>query len=364
MARRGLHGAVEMCNNNGACRKLAGGVMCPSFRATRNERDATRGRANTLRLAITGQLGPTLHLRRDDGDDEAVRVLQGCRRECPTGVDMAKMKIEVLAARRREIRPDAARPLVGDLPRYAPWRPKRVAGECARCACRACVAERKAHRPRTAAQAAALALDRVPRCLMRRPDPEVLFFADTFNRYFEPENLRAAPRRGAGAAGLRVAVAEAGRGRPLCCGRTLLRRHGREARAEMQHTRDAPAPVGRGGRPVVGLEPSCDSHLPRRVPARFVEGWTEALGKRVMHLRGISRQAFRGWSAAFGPLWISRYLHGHCHQKALTDAGPVQQVLSAHPGPDVARSKAHAAAWPAPSAIRPRPMTCRSRWAN
>ena len=54
----GFQGAVEMCNNNGACRKLAGGVMCPSYRVTRDERDVTRGRANTLRLAITGQLGP------------------------------------------------------------------------------------------------------------------------------------------------------------------------------------------------------------------------------------------------------------------------------------------------------------------
>src|SRR4029077_2031935 len=54
----GFQGAVEMCNNNGACRALAGGVMCPSYRVTRDERDVTRGRANTLRLAITGQLGP------------------------------------------------------------------------------------------------------------------------------------------------------------------------------------------------------------------------------------------------------------------------------------------------------------------
>ena len=64
----GFQGAVEMCNNNGACRKLEGGVMCPSYRATRNEKDVTRGRANTLRLAISGQLGPdALGLRRDDG---------------------------------------------------------------------------------------------------------------------------------------------------------------------------------------------------------------------------------------------------------------------------------------------------------
>src|SRR5580698_716932 len=97
----GFQGAVEMCNNNGACRKLEGGVMCPSYRTTRNEKDVTRGRANTLRLAISGQLGPDAL-----SSDEMMETLKlcvsckACRHECPTGVDMAKMKIEVLAARR------------------------------------------------------------------------------------------------------------------------------------------------------------------------------------------------------------------------------------------------------------------------
>ena len=107
----GFQGAVEMCNNNGACRKLEGGVMCPSYRATRNEKDVTRGRANTLRLAISGQLGPDAL-----ASDEMMETLKlcvsckACRHECPTGVDMAKMKIEVLAARAAETRAFAARP--------------------------------------------------------------------------------------------------------------------------------------------------------------------------------------------------------------------------------------------------------------
>ena len=74
----GFQGAVEMCNNNGECRKLVADVMCPSFRVTGNERDVTRGRANALRLAISGQLGPDAFAsRRDAGNDEAVRLLQG-----------------------------------------------------------------------------------------------------------------------------------------------------------------------------------------------------------------------------------------------------------------------------------------------
>src|ERR1700744_2953236 len=96
----GFQGAGELCNNNGACRQLEGGVMCPSYRATRNEKDVTRGRANTLRLAISGQLGPDALASDEMMDTMKLCVsCKACRHECPTGVDMAKMKIEVLAAR-------------------------------------------------------------------------------------------------------------------------------------------------------------------------------------------------------------------------------------------------------------------------
>src|SRR6266851_9034113 len=89
-----------MFNNNGSCRALGSGVMCPSYRATREEKDVTRGRANTLRLALTGQLGPDALT--SDTMAETLKLCvscKACRRECPTGVDMARMKIEVLAAR-------------------------------------------------------------------------------------------------------------------------------------------------------------------------------------------------------------------------------------------------------------------------
>src|SRR5271154_3526982 len=117
----GFQGAVEMCNNNGACRKLEGGVMCPSYRATRNEKDVTRGRANTLRLAISGQLGPDA-LASDDMMDTLKLCVscKACRHECPVGVDMAKMKIEVLAARRARHGLSLRDRLVSFLPRYAP----------------------------------------------------------------------------------------------------------------------------------------------------------------------------------------------------------------------------------------------------
>ncbi len=119
-ASGGFQGAIEMCNNNGACRKLEGGVMCPSFRATRDEKDVTRGRANTLRLAMTGQLGD--EALTSDAVMDALKLCvscKACRNECPTGVDMAKMKIEVLAARADKFGLSMRDRLVAFLPRYA-----------------------------------------------------------------------------------------------------------------------------------------------------------------------------------------------------------------------------------------------------
>src|SRR5262249_14659782 len=96
----GMLGAVEMCNNNGTCRAFDACAMCPSYRVTRDELHLTRGRANTLRLALTGQLGAGALASDEVTDAMSLCVsCKACRRECPTGVDMAKMKIEVLAAR-------------------------------------------------------------------------------------------------------------------------------------------------------------------------------------------------------------------------------------------------------------------------
>ena len=117
----GLMGAVEMCNNNGHCRKFDAGAMCPSYRATRDEQHLVRGRANTIRLALTGQLDQEA-LASDDVA-EALKLCvscKACRRECPTGVDMAKMKIEATAARAARRGIALRERIIAELPRYAP----------------------------------------------------------------------------------------------------------------------------------------------------------------------------------------------------------------------------------------------------
>ena len=118
---QGFAKAVEMCNNNGHCRKFDAGTMCPSFRVTRDEEHGTRGRANTLRLALSGQLGP-------DFASEEVRAAldlcvscKGCKRDCPTGVDMAKMKIEFAWHWQKKYGLSLKDKIVAHLPRWAPW---------------------------------------------------------------------------------------------------------------------------------------------------------------------------------------------------------------------------------------------------
>ena len=248
-----------MCNNNGTCRAFDANVMCPSWRVTRDEKHLTRGRANTLRLALTGQLGADAMA--SDALAEAMALCvscKACRRECPTGVDMAKMKIEVLAARAERHGVGARDGLVAELPRYAPFAARLAPLANLRNA----VPLLRRLGERWLGLAAARSLPVWRRDFFRdaeadalapaNPRGEVLLLADTFNRYFEPENLRAALRVLA-AAGYRARL-PATRGRPLCCGRTFLAAGlVDQARGEARRTLRRLA----GTLPVIGLEPSC-----------------------------------------------------------------------------------------------------------
>ena len=336
----GFQGAIEMCNNNGACRKLAGGVMCPSYRVTREERDVTRGRANTLRLAITGQLGPDALT--DDAMMETLKLCvscKGCRRECPTGVDMARMKIEVLAARAERHGLDLHQKLIGWLPRYAPYAARAwwlmnlrdVVPGAARLS--EAVAGFSARRPlprwrRDAFRESAAA------AVGPEDGREVVLFADTFNRWFERENLDAAIAV-LGAAGYRVHLPRPARGsRPLCCGRTFLS-VGRiaEARAEAQRLVDAFAPFVARGVPVIGLEPSCLLALRDEIPALLPGADTQRLAAHALLFEELLARDFadKPLPEPFGPVPGKILLHGHCHQKAFGAMGAVERTLKLVP---------------------------------
>ncbi len=312
----GMLGAVEMCNNNGACRGFDAGVMCPSYRATRDEQHLTRGRANTLRLALTGQLGPGAMA--SDALAEAMKLCvscKACRRECPTGIDMAKLKIEVLAACADARGVGLREWLVAGVPRVAPllaWLPG-LANLRNRVPVLARLSERllglAADRPLPAwrsdrfrdTEAAALA--------PAEPRGTVLLLADSFNRAFEPENLRAAIRVLA-AAGYRAVLPRAGR-RALCCGRTYLAAGMVDrARAEAARTLAALA----GDLPVVGIEPSCLLSLRDEFPALLPGPEAAALAGRAMLLSEFL--AREQPPLALHPMPKRAHVHGHCHQKA------------------------------------------------
>jgi FAD/FMN-containing dehydrogenase/Fe-S oxidoreductase len=337
----GFQGAVEMCNNNGACRKLAGGAMCPSYRVTRDERDVTRGRANTLRLAITGQLGLDALASAEMAETLKLCVsCKACRRECPTGVDMARMKIEVQAARGFKHGFSLHDRLVGWLPRYAAY--------AARAPFLFNLRNRiPALRQLSEAVAGFSARRSLPRWrsdIFRDPSApvgprdggEVVLFADTFNRYFERENLDAAIAVLA-AGGYRVHLAKPADGdrRPLCCGRTFLS-IGQidQARREMQRTLDALAPYAARGVPVIGLEPSCLLSFRDELPALLKSEAANALSAQSFLLEEfLVREQTEGRLALpLAPLKKHALLHGHCHQKAFAVMSSVEAVLKMIPG--------------------------------
>jgi FAD/FMN-containing dehydrogenase/Fe-S oxidoreductase len=331
----GFQSAVEMCNNNGACRKLEGGVMCPSYRATRNEKDVTRGRANTLRLAISGQLGPDALASDAMADTLKLCVsCKACRHECPTGVDMAKVKIEVLAARAARHGLSLRDRLVGFLPLYA--------GLASRFAS---LANLRNNSPllrklleKFVGISAQRALPQWRRDIFRSDvdavgaadGPEVVLFADTFNRAYERENLDAALRvlvEG----GYRVHIPKpADDGRPLCCGRTFLSAglvdH---ARTELDRLVATYAPFALRGVPIIGLEPSClltlrDELLSLRSDASAKSISTHALLFEEFLVREAEAGRLR---LPLGRIAGRALVHGHCHQKSFGAFKSVEQVL-------------------------------------
>jgi Fe-S oxidoreductase len=340
----GFGGAVEMCNNNGTCRKTMGGTMCPSYRATRQEQHATRGRANSLRLAISGQLGPDAFTSPEMKETLDLCVsCKSCKRECPTGVDMAKMKVEFLHHYHARHGLPLKERLIAHLPRYAPFA--------------ALIAPLMNLRDALPFLAAATerwlgfsARRTLPR--WRRPwrqagevahpgdvvgdGRDIVLFGDTFNRYFERENLEAAERVLA-AAGYRLHhVLPARGGRPLCCGRTYLSAGlVDEARREAGRTLEALRPFVERGARIVGLEPACLLTFRDEFASLLPPEEVDPLAKAAFLLE----EALAADLAA-GVVSLSladqggrkAHLHGHCHQKAFGALGAVETVLRAVPG--------------------------------
>ncbi|OZI16958.1 FAD-binding oxidoreductase [Bordetella genomosp. 7] len=339
----GLGKAVEMCNNNGHCRKFDAGTMCPSYRVTRDEQHLTRGRANTLRLALSGQLGPDALV-----SDEMRATMdlcvscKGCKRDCPTGIDMARMKIEFLNQWRQKRGLALKDKMVATLPRWAPWASRvpfllnlrdalpglarlseRLLGFSAQ---------------RTLPQWSSDVFTRHAKSADSNT-ADVVLFADTFNNYFEADNARAA-QQVLQAAGYRVHVAAPAPGdaeprRPLCCGRTYLAAGMvDQARAEARRVVNALQPFVERGVPIVGLEPSCLLTLRDEFLVMGLGDDAQALSRHAyLFEEFLSTELKAGrLNLKLKPLPQKRaLLHGHCHQKAFDAVRPVQQILGLIP---------------------------------
>ncbi len=329
----GLDKAVEMCNNNGHCRKFDAGTMCPSFRVTRDEQHLTRGRANTLRLALSGQLGPDAFT-----SDEMHKAMdlcvscKGCKRECPTGVDMAKMKIEFLHHYKQRHGFTLKDKLIANLPHYAPWVSKLGwLANIAQAVAKGFVgfaSQRSLPKWRGDAISNLIIADAVGK-------REVVLFIDTFNNYFEPDNARAALKV-LEAAGYTVHIPQAkDTKRPLCCGRTYLATGMVDkARAEAQRTIDTLMPYIERGIPVVGLEPSCLLGM----RDEFLSLWPTPQAAELdlnayLFEEFIARELDAGrFKLNLKPLQQKKaLLHGHCHQKAFAAMPAVLRVLKLIP---------------------------------
>ncbi|MGA7327269.1 MAG: FAD-binding and (Fe-S)-binding domain-containing protein [Rhodomicrobium sp.] len=331
----GAGAGAARCNGLSLCRTAEPRFACPSFGVTHDERDSPRGRANTVRLAQSGQLGEGAFASGLMLETMSLCVsCKVCKSACPFGIDIPRMKVEALAAARDRGWKSKAEELYARLPEYS----SRAKGWRAVLALRdvvpalANLSERRL----------GLAADRPwPKWSGRRfraplnPRPRkrgtVAIFADTFNRSFEPANLRAAAAV-LKAAGYAVAsFRDEGEERPLCCGRTYYDTgHVEEARREAKRMSRACAAYESKGVPIIGLEPAC---------ALMMRDEYKALGLPMKPKPQIllfeeflaARLAEKQFAIALKAVEADLVLHAHCHERALGIEAASERVLKLVP---------------------------------
>jgi FAD/FMN-containing dehydrogenase/Fe-S oxidoreductase len=340
----GIVGAVELCNGNGLCRKVAGGTMCPSYMVTRDEEHSTRGRANALRMVFSGALPlDALTSARMKEVMDLCLECKGCTGECPSRVNMTRLKSEWLSIyydrhgiplRSRlfgsirtinelgsRIAPLANRALA--LP-FVPWLTERLIG-----------VSRHRRLPPFADQP-------FHRWFEKRPTPvgadrpSVVLFPDTFADYNDPHVAQAAVHV-LEAAGYRVLLPT----RRVCCGRPQISKGLlKEARALAQRQIDALGPYAAAGIPIIGLEPSCILTFRDEYPDLLDDPRTATLAQMSFLFDEFLAREVRTGRATLrfrqpdqAP---RRYLfHGHCHQKALIGSQHALALLRMIPGAEV-----------------------------
>ncbi len=331
-SQEGFGRAIEMCNGVGACRKTLTGTMCPSFIGTREEEHSTRGRANALRSIISGAL-PHTELTGERLQDVLDLCLgcKACKAECPSNVDMAKIKYEVLAHYHKANGLPLHRRLFGEIGALAPlgsmfaplsswavnntlskWIAEKVIG-----------VDRRRDMP-TFVRPTYEQWFRKRRS-RRTSDKKVVLFSDTFMNYSEPSIGKAAVEL-LESCGFEVLLPE-----KRCCGRPLISEGMLDRAIEnASYNINALSVYADQGIPIIGCEPSCTSAI--------TDDYVELIGtpdaKRVAEAT-YSFEEFIVQLIENGelPLEFSTeerdiLLHGHCHQRALVGIQPTVKMLS------------------------------------
>ncbi|NBO92571.1 MAG: FAD-binding oxidoreductase [Planctomycetia bacterium] len=322
--------SVEMCNGNGACRKTTGGAMCPSYRATRDERDSTRGRANALRHALAE--GADLRQRWLHEVFDLCLMCKACKSECPSNVDVGKLKAEFLQFYYRGRSRPLEHLMVGGLPYMQAWLSwvapiiNRIQGSSPG----RWLLEKMAGIDRRRSLPP-IHFQNFRRWFRgHRPDPlagsrgSVLLLADCFTTYQEPNVARSAVRL-LERAGYTVKLADL-----FCCGRVWISK-GFLLHAKTWVARQAATLAKKLGpdTTIVGMEPSCLLTL--------ADEWPELVpGPDTRHVAAAAKMADsflaeRG-ELRLRPMESPCVLHGHCHQKALLGNNAGATLLRQIPG--------------------------------
>lgn len=332
----GFARAVEMCTGVGECRKVLGGTMCPSYMVTRDEEHSTRGRANALRAAMTGKLGTQGFAdKRLHEVFELCLACKGCKAECPSNVDMAKLKYEFLAHyyddhaippatylfAHPEVLGKLAAPFAGTVNRMLQSRVTRKLLE------KFFGIDSRRELPLYARETFAQWFKKQAGANDRLSDrPAVALFNDTFLNYHEPEIGMAAVRV-LEAMGYRVILAE-----PGCCGRAVIS-NGllRTARKRADEVVEKLHALVEQKIPIVGCEPSCVSAI-KEDYLDLVRDLSKA--KRVaQNFFLIEEFLAKNWDAQkhgakFRALEQKILYHGHCHLKALFGTASSKDALT------------------------------------
>lgn len=333
--------AAAVCIGNRQCQRDGKGVMCPSFRITRNPEHSTQHRAATLRAALDGEYGtdPFIGPELEAAMDLCVGC-KGCKRECPNGVDMALLRAESLAQRwRRAGKIPLREKFLADLPRSAHrmrhfnWLMtlRETVPLLARLAERWFGIAAKRSLPRAKKSFLCNApMDAVG----PESGREVVLLVDTFSNHFDGDTVQAALEVLV-ASGCTVHIARPESGRPLCCGRTYLS-NGMidQARMEAQRMVAALWPHVERGLPVIGLEPSCLLMLRDEYHALGLGDKAAKIAKSALLLEEFLAKEHDAGRLALPlhPLPERHALvHGHCHQKAFGAMKAMRKVLGLVP---------------------------------